>query len=119
MGDSHAVDTLLQVLAVAGGRRCINFRRHNTSTLPPPDRPPEWGAQLAQRWKAECSAKQMQVYHTELLRCAEAFLNFMDSNVGTTEEYPIVVQAETEESMEVFRDQLSKLRNPVNFLLEI
>lgn len=119
MEDSHAVDILLEVLTVSGGRRCVNFRRDNTSTLDPSTRPPEWGDEITQHWKQQLTPQQLAIYHTELLRRAEEFLKFMDANVGPTEEFPLVIQAETAETMEVFRSYLHRLRMPVNFLLEI
>ena len=119
MEDSHAVDILLEVLTASGGRRCLNFRNKNTSTLDPQERPPEWADEITRRWQQQLTVQELAVYQIELLRRAEEFVRFVDANVGTTEEYPLIVQGETDETMEVLRGYMHRLSTPVNFLLEI
>lgn len=119
MAQAQVDDRWLKTVADDGNRRCVNFRHHNTSTLPPHDKPSNWELHIARRWSHKFSLEQMEVFHVELLKRVDDFLRFAQDNVGETRDYPIVVKAETGESMDAWKEQLTRLRMPVNFLMEI
>lgn len=119
MEENTGPDVLLAALIAAGSRRFRNLKDHNTSVVFPAEHPEGWVAETAKHWKEACSPVELDGYYMEMLQAADDFMHFVDANVGTTVDYPLVIQAETAESLAAFQRQLSRLRTITNFMTEI
>ena len=119
MDDNTGEDVLLAALTAAGSRRLRNLRDHNTSVVFPVERPDGWEAKMIKNWKESCAPEELDAYLMETVQAADSLMHFIDANVGTTVDYPVVLQAETNEALAAFQRPLARLRGMVNFMLEI
>lgn len=118
MDDGHALDAFLYVVAGLGQRRCDGLDNNNTSAIVPHERDQVWCDKIKQQWRNH-SPQNMENYHVELLRRAEQLINFISANVGKTDDFPIQLVAETEETDGELQSCIESLRVSVNFLTEI
>ena len=112
-------DMLIDEAVREGGRRCINHTRRGTSTSVPPDRDQAWSDEIFTHYMTKMKPEHATKLHHELLKRADALLRFFDANVGVTDEFPLQVYAESDETMDVFNAQMSHFRAAVGVLTEV
>ena len=112
-------DMILNTVVLEGARRCINSRRQGTSAIFPEERGDSWSNQILEAQRDRLTPNQLAVYQLELLKRADALLQFFDSNVGGSDEFPLQLIAESFETLDAFHDFLSSLRSAVGVLTEV
>ena len=118
MGEKTAEPNGLDHAEVEGTTRCHNTIRFGTSVLFPPDRDSTWVRQTEEQLRTACPRNELLTYHVELLRRADALLRFMDTNVGYSRDFPIVVRGENSLALDALSRQVEDLRHAVGMMLE-
>lgn len=112
-------ELLIDEIAMDGSRRCANYHRKGTSVLFPDARGKAWSSHILEHHRTKVAPGQVTARHHELLKRADALLRFLDSNVGGSEEFPLQLYAESYETLEVFNEQLDRVRAAVGILTEV
>ena len=112
-------DESLKDAVTAGAIRCINAHREGMSVLRPVIPDEEFGWDRNATLLLELGEEELQAYYIHLLLRANAFLEFLQGNVGETADYPLRVMGESPHAVDEFYDQLRELEDIVGVLTEI
>lgn len=119
MDDDEIVsDDDIREAAYAGMIRCLNSRRAGTSLLRPTADPDAFGRARHDYLVDRVGIDALLTYYQELHRRSDAFLSFFHGNVGESEDFPLVIDGESVETVEEFYNQLDHFGAIVGLLNE-
>jgi hypothetical protein len=119
MADQFTEDRAIEDAAQLGEKRLENQRKFSAPLLLPDEDLFGDGREIFTNQARYLSNEEIRIYHLELYRRVQGFLDFFDSNVGLTEDYPLMVLGESEGAIEVLEERLAEMRSAVGLLTEL
>jgi len=119
MRDKSSLHAAIHTAALEGARRCANSRDLGTAASVPPIRFIGQELELCARQRVVFKQASLDILQVELLKRATSFLEFWDTNVGGTDEFPLVLHGDHIEAINLLNTQLSKLQAAVGVLSEV
>ena len=119
MEEKPAEELALDAAMLAGAKRCVGCRKTGTAVLLPATAFVGEEKELCRRQREAFSRVALDIYQTELLKRAKSFLDFWDFNAGGTDDFPIIITADSAEGLNMLEKQLSDLRCTVGLLSEV
>ena len=116
MDGEYIPDDKLEKLTEEGERRCRHDKHCGTSAVSAPLLPLTDKARALEEQLRALGADNLRDTNIAMLVHATALLEFLDNNLGPTDDFPLTLLTDSDETSDALNNHLNNLRNPVELL---